>query len=178
MPTTRREEWEHLVEIDSRSDAPRSDGTDDARREKRVKLEEYLDRGLGGCFLRDAQIAALAETALLHHHGKRFRMLAWVVMPNHVHALIEVGATPLSRIVQNWKSFVAVEANKQLGRAGRFWQPDYWDTYMRNSDQTKKAIRYIENNPVKAKLCRTPEDWPFSSARFRDPKTWELNLPQ
>jgi REP element-mobilizing transposase RayT len=114
---------------------------------------------------------------MLHHHGQRFKMLAWVVMPNHVHALIEVGRVPLSKVVQNWKSMVAVEANKLLGRMGRFWQPEYWDHYMRDEAQARKAVRYIENNPVKAKLCRAPEDWPFSSARFYNPQSRELKLP-
>lgn len=113
------------------------------------------------------------------HHGQRFDLLAWVVMPNHVHALFTVGdSVPLSRIVQNWKSISAVAANKLLGRTGEFWQEDYWDTFMRDREQTRKAIRYIEINPVKAKLCRTPEGWPFSTARYRDPHTLMLKLPQ
>jgi REP element-mobilizing transposase RayT len=122
-------------------------------------------------------IAALVEKALLHHHKRRFRLHAWVVMPNHVHTLIEMGETPLTKIVQNWKSIVAVEANKVLARSGPFWRPDYWDHYMRNAEQKRKTMRYIENNPVKAKLCRAPKDWPFSSARFRDQQTCELTLP-
>jgi len=48
------------------------------------------------------------------------------------------------------------------------WQREYWDTYMRDEAQEKTAVRYIENNPVKAKLCATTEQWPFSSAKFRD----------
>jgi hypothetical protein len=67
--------------------------------------------------------------------------------------------------------------HKLLGRTADFWQLDYWDTFMRAEAQTRKAIRYIENNPVKAKLCRAPEAWPFSSARFRDTQTRELKLP-
>jgi REP element-mobilizing transposase RayT len=193
MPVSRRGEWEHLLTIAERSNAPRTaNGTrsiaspdekarmqarQNAAREQRIKLEDYLDRGLGDCFLRDPQIAALMENALRFHHGSRFDLLAWVVMPNHVHALIRVGYTPLSDIIQNWKSIVAVKANKLLGRTGDFWQLDYWDTFMRDEAQTRKAIRYIENNPVKAKLCRAPEEWPFSSARFRDPQSRELNLP-
>ncbi len=47
---------------------------------------------------------------------------------------------------------------------------------MRDEEQTAKAVRYIENNPVKARLCRVPEDWVFSSARFRDPQTRKLKL--
>ena len=49
---------------------------------------------------------------------------------------------------------------------------------MRDEAQKIRAIHYIENNPVKVKLCRAPEEWPFSSARFRDPQTRELKLPQ
>jgi REP element-mobilizing transposase RayT len=201
LPASRRGEWEHLLFINERSNAPRSGAPDDAapggarsiasperkqRREQhsiasraqRIKLEDYLDRGLGECFLRDPRIATMMENTIRFHHGRRFELLAWVVMPNHVHVLIRVGDTaPLSRIVQNWKSISAVAANKLLGRSGGFWQLDYWDTFLRDAEQTRKAIRYIENNPVKANLCRAPEEWPFSSARFRDPQTRELKLP-
>ena len=47
---------------------------------------------------------------------------------------------------------------------------------MRDEEQEKTAIRYIENNPLKAKLCQTPEEWSFSSARYRD-QYWRLVLP-
>jgi REP element-mobilizing transposase RayT len=193
MPASRRGEWEHLLAIAERSHAPRTapgtrsiaspddkaraEAREKAAREQRTKLEDYLDRGLGECFLREPHIAALMESTIRFHHGSRFDLLAWVVMPNHVHALIEVNDTPLSKIIQNWKSIVAVKANKLLGRTGDFWQLDYWDTYMRDAEQTRKAIRYIESNPVKAKLCRAPEAWLFSSAHFRDPQTRELKLP-
>ena len=186
MPASRRGEWEHLLSVIERSDAPRSGAAGDASvagarsiasREQRTKLEDYLDHGRGGCFLRDARVASLMETTLRFHHGVRFELLAWVVMPNHVHTLVRVGDTPLSKTIQNWKSISAVEANKLLGRPGEFWQKDYWDTFMRDAQQMCKAIRYIEYNPVKAKLCSAPEEWPFSSARFRDPQSRELNLP-
>jgi REP element-mobilizing transposase RayT len=204
LPVSRKGEWEHLLAIAERSNAPRpgtqsiappvpsseaqSIASPDAKapaesrrnpaREQQLKLEDYLDRGLGECFLRHPRIATRMEDTMRFHHGQRFELLAWVVMPNHVHALLEVGDMPLSRIVQNWKSIVAVAANRLLGRTGDFWQLDYWDTFMRDREQARKTTRYIENNPVKAKLCRAPEEWPFSSARFRDPQTGELKLPQ
>jgi putative transposase len=117
------------------------------------------------------------ESAMRFHHGSRFKLLAWVVMPNHVHVLIKIGNMPLSKIIQNWKSILAVKANQLLGRTGKFWQLGYWDTFMRDEKQQFKAVRYIENNPMKAKLCAAPEEWSFSSARFRDPQTRELKLP-
>lgn len=192
LPASRRGEWQHLLTTSGRSNAPRSgagarniastestksQAPSIASREQRIKLENYIDLGLGKCLLRDSRIATLMEETMFFHHGKHFELLAWAVMPNHVHALIEVGETPLSKIIQNWKSIVAVKANKLVGRTGDFWQLDYWDTFMRNEAQTRKAIRYIENNPVKAKLCRAPEEWLFSSARFRDPQTGQLKLP-
>ena len=71
-----------------------------------------------------------------------------------------------------------------LKRSGSLWKPDYWDTFMRDEDQERKAIRYIENNPVKANLCRAATEWKFSSAEFRDsyrrlvvPSTTERRAP-
>jgi REP element-mobilizing transposase RayT len=176
LPASRRSEWEHWLSHSAHEHHQERNLSGASLREQRIRLEEYLDRSLGECYLRNESVAALAEQTLRHHHGRHFQMLAWVIMPNHIHALIEIGSVPLGKTVQNWKSIIAVSANKLLGRTGRFWQPEYWDRYMRDTEQTRKAICYIENNPVKAKFCRTPEAWPFSSARFRDPKTAELIL--
>ncbi len=54
-----------------------------------------------------------------------------------------------------------------LGRSERFWQKEYFDRFIRNARHFAKVVAYIENNPVKARLCEKPEDWPFSSAWFR-----------
>jgi REP element-mobilizing transposase RayT len=163
MPESRRGEWEHLLKIE-----------DD--REKRTKLEEYLDRGVGECHLRNPGVAKIAEDAMLHFHNERYELLAWCVMPNHVHVLVHVWDWPLAKMLQNWKSISAVKANRLLLRCGEFWQREYWETFMRDEEQERVAIHYIENNPVKARLCQLPEDWSFSSARFRD-KYRRLVLP-
>jgi type I restriction enzyme R subunit/putative DNA methylase len=177
MPASRRSEWEHLLKIED-------------NREKRTKLEEYLDRGVGECRLRNPFIAKIAEDALLRFHVERYELMAWCVMPNHIHVLVNVQMTPLWKIIQNWKVRIESQARKLAdataerrapsrrvpasgantpGRCPALrWQREYWDTFMRDEEQTRKAILYIENNPVKAKLCRAPEEWIFSSARFRD----------
>jgi putative transposase len=177
MPASRRSEWEHLLKIED-------------VRDRRTKLEEYLDRGVGECWLRDHRVALMAEEGLLYFHNQRYELLAWCVMPNHVHVLVDVQQTPLWKIIQGWKVHVANESRHLLVPERRApsrpvpnaendeprrrsalrlkWQREYWDTFMRDEEQEKTAIRYTENNPVKAKLCRTAEEWPFSSARFRD----------
>lgn len=155
MPKSRLDEWKHLFTLE-----------DD--RGKRSKLEEYLDKGIGNCWLRNPQVAELVQQAMLYHHGKRYELLSWCIMPNHVHVLVQVWELPLAKILQNWKSISALQANRTLGRNGNFWQREYWDTFMRNKEQEQSAVRYIENNPIKTKLCESPEKWAHSSARFRD----------
>ncbi|MBE0540092.1 MAG: transposase [Verrucomicrobia bacterium] len=139
-----------------------------AGRERRRKLEEYLDRGLGECWLRQPTIAQLTEDALRFFDGQRYQLGAWVVMPNHVHLLVDVWDTPLSELIKSWKGFTAREANKLLGRSGEFWEREYLDTVIEDEEHRQTAVRYIENNPTKAKLVLDPKEWPWSSARFRD----------
>jgi len=131
-------------------------------------VEAYLDQGHGSCYLKEGRIGSMVQGALLFHDQLKYRLTAWVVMPNHAHML----CTPcqghsLAQIMHSLKSFTSSEANKMLGRAGRFWQKEYFDRYIRNARHFAKVVAYIENNPVKANLCKRPEDWPFSSARYR-----------
>ena len=177
MPVSRRDEWEHLLKIED-------------VRERRAELEKYLDRGVGDCSLRKAKVAKIVEDTLLYFHHERYEMLAWCVMPNHVHVLVHIKSTPLSKVVQNWKVHAENELRRTLRTEHRApsrcefmraidtprrcsalrikWQREYWDTFMRIEEQERKASHYIENNPVKAKLCQLANEWPFSSARFRD----------
>ncbi len=86
-------------------------------------------------------------------------------MPNHVHILITPNAAQeLSDILHSIKSFTAHEANKLLDRTGQFWQRESFDRYIRNHKHYLNVINYIEKNPVKAGLCKTPSEWKFSGA--------------
>jgi REP element-mobilizing transposase RayT len=136
--------------------------------QKRRSIEAYLDAGHGACWLRRPEIARLVQDALLHFDGQRYRLLAWCIMPNHVHTLIETFAgIPLSEIMQSWKSYTAQRTNKLLARQGHFWQRDYFDRYVRDAEYYDRLVEYIENNPVKAKLIERAQDWRFSSAFVR-----------
>ena len=116
-------------------------------------VETFLDAGYGACYLRDPQIAELVESALLFFDGERYTMHAWVVMPNHVHALFTPApAWSLSDIMLSWKSFTGRKANEFLGRSGQFWQEDYFDRYVRSENHYHDVLAYIERNPVKAGL--------------------------
>ena len=140
MPESRRGEWEHLLKIE-----------DD--REKRTKLEEYLDRGMGECHLRDPRIAKLAEDALLHFHNERYELLAWCVMPNHVHVLVHVWQTPLWKLVAMWKKFAAAKALALLRSERR--SPDRQvrkASLSRSGDRRSADVRVVL--PSSNRVCR------------------------
>jgi putative transposase len=167
FPESLRSEWEHFAQIE-----------DD--REQRELIEAYLDNGRGECHLRQPEIAKLVEENFLNFENgcgsqtrapgasARYELRAWVVMPNHVHVLFKVGTVSMAETVGAWKKHTGRLANKLLGKRGAFWAEDYFDTYMRDAEHEAKTLRYIENNPTKAKLVLDPKDWPWSSARFRD----------
>jgi putative DNA methylase len=111
----------------------------------------------------------MVQDSLLFFDGERYKLSAWVVMPNHVHSLLTPSAgQQMSRILHSLKSYTANEANKILNSGGRFWQPESFDRYIRDSAHFVSVVKYIENNPVKARLCAQPQDWPYSSAHFRE----------
>ncbi len=155
FPVELRSEWEALLKIEDNSARLR-------------QLESYLDQGRGACHLKRPDVAGLVEGALRFFSGTRYDLQAWVVMPNHVHVLFTQREEPLGRVVGSWKSYTAKEANKLLQRAGQFWDEDYWDTYMRDEAHEQRTRRYIEGNPVKARLALEPARWAWSSARYRD----------
>ncbi|MBK9153968.1 MAG: transposase [Chloracidobacterium sp.] len=136
----------------------------------RKRIEQYLDKGRGSCYLRDRRIARMIIETLMKWDGDRYELIAWVIMPNHVHLLIRLlGKNVLAEIMHSIKSYTAHEANRILVRSGRFWAVESFDRYIRNSDHFRNTIQYIEHNPVKAGLCSRPEDWEFGSAFPNDP---------
>lgn len=154
MPASRRGEWQALLKLE-----------DDSERQRRIAV--YLDRGYGQCHLRDSRIAGLVQENLWHHDGIKYRLLAWVIMPNHIHLLVEIWHVPLGEILKSWKSFTAKAANKILGCSGTFWAEDFFDHYVRDDEHYRRVVHYIENNPNKAGLVKAPADWLWSSARYR-----------
>lgn len=139
--------------------------------ERRQRIEQWLDAGMGCCALRHPEMASQMRDALRHFDGQRYRLIAWCIMPNHVHVLMETFA-PIARIVQGWKSVTArwaLTQNEELGLgipdSKHLWMRDYWDRYIRNDGHLENVVLYIHQNPVNAGLCERAEDWLWSSAR-------------
>ena len=149
--------------------------------------DEYLAMGYGSCVLREPVIAEMVQKSFLHFDGERYRLFAWVVMPNHVHVLFQpLAEWSVSKIVASWKSFTGrriaefVRARGEGSREGRsheglyqagvwqadrIWHREYWDRFIRNQRHFEIVVHYIHENPVRAGLVAKAEDWLWSSAR-------------
>jgi REP element-mobilizing transposase RayT len=118
-----------------------------------TRIEEYFDSGAGSCPFLDMRIAGAMAAALRFRERKYYRLLAWCVMPNHVHVVARLfPGQELAKVVKAWKNFSAKAANQALGRKGRFWQREYYDRLIRNGDELNRAINYVVENPAKAGL--------------------------
>ena len=87
----------------------------------------------------------------------------YVVMPDHVHLFAQpgLGARSLADWMRTWKSIAAVRINRVLHRCEPVWQPDYFDRYLRSSDDYRQKWEYVAMNPVRKGLVSRPDDWPF-----------------
>lgn len=118
------------------------------------------------CFFADFQAGCAAArcfeaSALLGDA----RMLAWVLMPDHAHWLVQLGEDdPLSLVVNRLKSASARYANRVLQRKGPIWEPAYHDHCLRREEDLRSVARYMIANPVRAGLAQRVGDYPFWNA--------------
>jgi putative DNA methylase len=107
----------------------------------------------------------LTLNACRHFDGQRYTLWAAVIMPDHVHLLlqpkeIEAGQWwSLSSLLHSIKSFTSKAINKLLTRKGSVWQDESFDRIVRDEKEFLEKWNYIRNNPVNKGLCKAPEEW-------------------
>ncbi len=128
-------------------------------------IDPALNKGHGSCLFSMEENAQLVAEALRHFDNKRYNLLAWCVMPNHVHAVLKLApGEQLEKILHSWKSFTSHELNNQIGASGSVWQKESYDHLIRDGDDLRNQIAYVVDNPIKAGLsnwswfgCAYPE---------------------
>ena len=152
-------------------------------REWFLKCEDILHRELAGpTWLRDDRIAGKLAESLHRLDGDAYRLDSFSIMSNHVHTVFKPlvseevlaqilrsgsdhSAIPaLAKIMQSIKGRSARECNLILGRSGQFWEQESFDHVIR-SGKFDQTVRYVLNNPVKAGIVTTWEDYPWSYCR-------------
>ena len=112
-----------------------------------AKLDEMLDAGYGSCILGREDCRNVVVENLLHFNGERYVLHAFVVMPNHVHVLLEIERREdLAKIVQGWKSYTSKRINEVVGSEGQVWQREYYDRLIRNAEHYERTVEYIRKN--------------------------------
>jgi putative transposase len=136
---------------------------------KRQRTEEILDAQYGCCALKNPELARAVLDVLEDQHAKKYKLIAWCILPNQLHVLIEP-CFPVGRIIQDWRVLTtrwAVQNNDALGlglNGKRLWLKRCRDRYIPDNKQLAEAIQALQQSPVKAGLCDQPEDWRWSSA--------------
>lgn len=122
------------------------------------KVDAWLDAGYGACHLRRSEVAAVVADALGAFHWDRYCLVAWCVMPNHVHAVVQpLEGFTLERVMHSWKSYTAHACNRIIGRTGGFWQRESYDHLLRNAQEMEHAVEYALTNPEHSGL----RGWPW-----------------
>jgi REP element-mobilizing transposase RayT len=163
-----------------------------------ARFDELIDLKPAVKHLENPTAAAIVRDAIYHYAGDRYDLIAFVVMPSHLHwvfhprrewiASLPVGQTflsasptsrgrqeclphgvrtPRERIMQSIKGYTAYRCNQLLRTTGTFWQAEAYDHVVRDDQELRRIVEYVEQNPVRAGLARRPEDWRWSSAADR-----------
>lgn len=104
----------------------------------------------------------------VHEQGS-VTSLAWVIMPDHVHLLFQLGdEISLSTVIKNVKAKSSLEINKQLQRKGRLWQRGFYDHALRAEDGVRQVARYIVANPLRAGIVENIGDYSLWDAIWLD----------
>jgi len=117
------------------------------------RIQEWLDAGIGACHLRRPEVREEVEFCLMQFDAKRYDIDAFVLMPNHVHAVIKPRpGYDLPTILQGIKGISANRCNKLLRYKSTFWMDESYDHIVRDAKELMAFRNYIAGNPAKAGL--------------------------
>lgn len=128
-------------------------------------IEKALDRDTGErLLLAEPMYARRVRDALLNGDREKgyFDLHAWVVLHNHVHALLDphTGTVRIAETVMDM-------SEQSSGR--RFWERESWERPVRTQEEYLKSMEYIHKHPVRDGLAQRAEQWEWSSAHADEP---------
>ena len=121
---------------------------------------------------------AICETLGYYAENDKIMLAAFVVMPDHWHALFAVlNGEPIKKKMHSMGSWIGRSVNNHLRKHGVKWQDGFYETRIRSSKQFSYVLHYIEQNPVRAGLTQQKENWQWSSACADNKKFLSLPWP-
>lgn len=135
-----------------------------------ARFDGILDQSNhGDNWLQNDQIAKIVSDKIHSFDNRKYLLICFCIMPNHVHLLFKLNKRdkyrstdsqyPVTNILKLIKGSTAYQANKLLNKTGSFWQNESYDHLVRDDEERENIIRYILSNSVKAKLVDSWKDW-------------------
>ncbi len=137
------------------------------------KFDDLLDNETSGpTWLKRNEIAKIIAESLHFRDGKDFKLVCYCVMSNHIHLVIYQCKQQLFEILRNFKSYTSLMSNNLIygkfkkgdGRPN-FWLHESYDHLIRNRKDFYHQVQYTVNNPVKANLVKSWQEWNFTYLR-------------
>lgn len=139
-----------------------------------ARYDDYLDCGEGPRWLADPRVAEMVKREIHNLHPQTYHLVAYCIMPNHVHLLIDLQDIPdlqplrpgqhytaLSHAMRLLKGRTGYLGRKMVGGSGAFWQHESYDHAVRDERELMRIVKYILDNPVKAGLVADWQEYPF-----------------
>ena len=122
--------------------------------------------GRESIFVDDATVECVVEALRCSDREHRSRTLAWVVMPDHVHWLMQLGNGNISRCVQAFKSRSSRALNLHRGSEGSLWQRGFYDHCIRSDESLLTQATYLIENPIRSGLATKAGEYPYCWTRW------------
>ena len=114
-----------------------------------------------------ANIDILKQAYRATRKARKFEIIGWVVMPDHIHALVHCPDGDFSMAMTIFKRSFAYWYNLRTKQTGRVWQHRFYDHIIRTESEILKIRDYMHMNPVRRGLTNLPEEWQWSSIKRR-----------
>ena len=153
------------ADFDAAEEEQNNEGSYARQRRYFGRFDSHLDAAATGpVWLQQPALAQLIQQALHFYDYKQYSLVCYCIMANHVHIVVGLpeAAPPLAQTLQALKGYTANQGNKLLGRQGQFWQRESYDHVVRGTDELKRIVAYVLDNPVKAGLVEDWQQWPYT----------------
>jgi Rad3-related DNA helicase/REP element-mobilizing transposase RayT len=135
-----------------------------------AKVQKYLDAGVGECVLAEDDVAAAVVKVLRKFDGVRYRLLAWCVMPNHAHVVVQPAhGAKLAGVIDGWRTHTTGAVNRRLERDGGLWDAETDERLVRDEADLERHVEAVWQDGDKAGLANVKWRWKLGQPQVDEP---------
>jgi carbamoyl-phosphate synthase large subunit len=125
-------------------------------------FDKFLDAGEGSALFLDDHLAKIVDETLRQYDAARYRLHAWVIMPNHIHAVIEPAeGYRLAEVLQLWRSTIDKRVGGARGKEDALWEPEFYSSRIGSQEDYERYVAATLDDPGDSGLL----SWPWTGPR-------------